>query len=197
MARAIPVAGIALVLVAGCGSPHAPVAADPARPIATPIGVGPRFVPPAHADTLGRPRGGLGCGTHSAAGDLAHVELFANGRVVLIPEGIGLALPVRRGLQRIVGARCRYPVATFDRTGVVDFTRARLTLRDLFAVWGEPLSTTRLASFRASHGSAVHAFVGGIAWRGDVRDVPLAHHAEIVVEINGLVPPHASYLFPD
>jgi len=42
----------------------------------------------------------------------------------------------------------------------------------------------------------VLAFVGGRRWRGDPRAIPLARHAQIVLEIDGYVPPHASFLFP-
>jgi hypothetical protein len=194
--RATVAAGVVGLLLAGCGSRQVSVATGPEQPIPTPIGIGPRFMPSAHSASLGVPRGGLACRTGTRHGDTAHLELFAEGRVVLVPEGVGIAPPVRRGLQRIVSGRCRYPVATFDRTGVVDFTRAGLTLGDVFAVWGEPLSASRLVSFRAQPRTAVHAFVAGAPWRGDVRDVPLTHHAEIVVEINGFVPPHTGYLFP-
>jgi hypothetical protein len=124
------------------------------------------------------------------------VELFAEGKVFLVPEGIGIAPPLRYGVQRIVSGRCRYPTATFDRTGTVDFTQPGLTLRDLFVVWGEPLTATRLAGFHARPGTDVRAFVGGDPWKGDVADVPITHHAEIVVEVNSAVPPHRYYLFP-
>jgi hypothetical protein len=45
----------------------------------------------------------------------------------------------------------------------------------LFRSRGQPLSATRLASFRA---------------------VPLTRHAEIVLEVGPHVPPHSSYAFP-
>jgi len=195
-------AAVPVLFFAGCGhsgdstSPKA-ARASTSAPIPTPIGVGARFEPGARAASLGGPRNGLRCtrpGT--AGGDLAHLELFAEGRVFLVPQGIGIALPVTHGLQRIVSGRCRYPLATFDRTGTVDFTRPGLTLEDLFAVWGEPLSATRLATFSARPGSEVHAFVDGARWPGSVRDVPLTHHAEIVLEVDSSVPPHRFYLFP-
>ena len=189
-------AGVVALLLAGCGDKDTSVAADPAKPIPTPIGIGPRFVPKAHTTSLGGERGGLACLPGALQGDTAHLELFAEGRVALIPEGIGIAPPIRRGVQRILSGRCRYAVATFDRTGIVDFTRDGLTVGDLFAVWGEPLTRTQLVSFRAHAGDEVHAFVDGRPWHGDVRDVPLAHHSEIVIEVNGFVPPHGAYLFP-
>ena len=70
------------------------------------------------------------------------------------------------------------------------------TLGDLFEIWGQPLSARRLAGFRARRGDSLRAWVGGRPWRGDVSAIPLRRHAQIVVEIGGFVPPHASYRFP-
>lgn len=195
--RLVALVAAATLPLAGCGSSgDATTPVEPA-PVPTPIGIGLRFQPGAHSESLGAPRRGLACTRPGApGGELAHLELFAEGRVVLVPQGIGVAPPLRRGLQRIVSGRCRYPLATFDRTGTVDVTRPGLTLRDLFAIWGEPLSATRLASFRARGGTQVRAFVGGVSWTRDVRDVPLTRHAEIVLEVNSVVPPHRFYLFP-
>jgi hypothetical protein len=187
---------IAVALAASaCGS-HTKLAADPAHPIPTPIGAGPRFLPGAASEALGGVRAGLRCEPGALTGDAAHLELFAEGKVVLIPEGIGVAPPLRHGPQRLLGGRCRYPVTTVDRLGIVHFTCGGLTLGDLFTVWGRPLESEALLSWRAQPGTHVRAFVDGDEWNGDVRRVPLSHHAEIVVEINGFVPPHGSYLFP-
>jgi len=60
-------------------------------------------------------------------------------------------------------------------------------------VWGRPLSATRLASFATS--SPILAFVDGRRWHGDPRAIPLRPHAEIVLELGGYIPPHASFLF--
>ena len=177
-----------------CGK-HSSVAADPEHPIPTPIGAGPRFQPGAGSASLGGPRGGFRCQPGELTGDTAHLELFAERKVVLVPEGIGVAPPLQHGPQRLLGGRCRYPVATADRLGTVDFTRDGLTLGDVFAVWGRPLGSDVLLSFHARQGSHVRAFVNGEEWSRDVRRVPLSHHAVIVVEINGFVPPHSTFLF--
>jgi hypothetical protein len=79
---------------------------------------------------------------------------------------------------------------------VIEIDRSRAfsppTLGELFALWGQPLSARRLASFAGS----VSAFVDGRRWRGDPRAVPLAPHAQVVLELGPFVEPHASYLFP-
>jgi hypothetical protein len=69
--------------------------------------------------------------------------------------------------------------------------RLRPTLGDLFAVWGRRLSGRRLLSFTGD----VRVYVAGKHRPGDPRTTPLTRHAQIVLEVDGYVPPHASYLF--
>jgi hypothetical protein len=148
-------------------------AALAAAPIPTPVGAGPRFQPPAATHGICVP--GLREGRFRA-----HVELFAQKRVVVVPRGIGL----RDG--------CRARVRTLDPTGVLQFDRPGLTLGDLFAVWGRPLGARRLLGWRGR----VTAFVGGRRVPGPVTEIPLRDRAQIVVEIGGYIPPHSTYLFP-
>jgi hypothetical protein len=142
-----------------------------------PIGVGPRYHPPAPVRD-GRPVGTLRCGK-APVRTAVHVELFAARRVIIVPPGIGR------------GPRCRYPLSTTTPTGVVA-VRGAATLGDLFRVWGARLGSHRLLSFRGR----VSAFVGGRAVNGDPRAIPLTRHAQIVLETGGYVAPHPSYLFP-
>ncbi len=159
-----------------------------AAPVPTPLGVGPRYHPPAGA----RPVAGLRCLAREPARFGVHVELFANRRAAIVPAGIGIAPPLRRDGPYVRGGRCSYPLRTREPTGVVEVVRgARLTLGTLFSIWGQSLSPVRLAGFRGR----VHAFVGGRPWRGDPRSIPLSRHAQIVLEVGGYVPPHASFLF--
>ena len=140
--------------------------------VPTPIGVGPRYQPPAaiHAPCANAP---LRSGTRM------HLELFANRFAVVIPARIG------------VRGRCRARIWTTEPTGVVRFT-CRATLGDLFAVWGMPLSGGRLLSFRGS----VSVYRNGHRLRGDPRRVALVSHDEVVLEIGGYIPPHRTYRFP-
>ncbi len=114
--------------------------------------------------------------------------------MVAVAAGIGVA-GARVDGARIGGGRCFYPVITRDPTGVVEVAAGgrRPRLADLFAVWGQPLSATRLAGFG---GGAVRAYVDGRAVAGDPSAIVLAPHREIVLEIAGSVPPHAAYRFP-
>jgi hypothetical protein len=184
---------LVMLVAAGCGGgAAAPVSqqadtSDPVTgpPIVTrPIGVGPGFRLPAHGRPAARARpiAGLTCRPGPLPGAIvAHLEIFARRETLIIPEGIG-----------IVAARCRYPVRTLNPTGLIVAGRPGLTLGDLFAVWGQPLGARRLAGFRGS----IVAFVGGHRVRGPVAEIPIRHHAQIVVEVSGYVPPHAHYVFP-
>ncbi|HST16205.1 MAG TPA: hypothetical protein VLK36_00940 [Gaiellaceae bacterium] len=146
-----------------------------------PIGPGPRYHPPAQ-QLNGRAVGGLRC-EGSREVFPAHVELFVNRRVVIIPAGIG-----RTG-------RCDYPLRTRAPIGVVEVARGtRATIGDLFRLWGQLLTRHRLASFHSPR--PLRAYVAGKLVRGDVARVPLTPKAQIVIELGAYVPPHRSFLFP-
>lgn len=162
--------------------------------VATPIGVGPRYDLPARPASVsaGRLVDGLACARATAPMAAVHVELFVNGEALLLPGGIGIAPPVRTAGGVVSGGRCRYPAFTTDRTGVIELTRRGLHLGELFAIWGQPLSPTRLAGGRGR----VSVYVNGRRVAGDPAAVPLREHAEIVLEVGGFIPPHRTYVFP-
>ena len=162
------------------------IAAPPPSVIPTPIGVGAAYRPPARTQTVktGRPVGTFRCGATGKRYGV-HLELFARRRVVIVPAGIGIA----------TARRCSYAARTRTPTGVVEIVAgARLTLGDLFRIWGQPLGRGRLAGFRKNR--PLLAFVRGRRWRGDPAAIPLTRHAQIVLELGGYVPPHPSFLFP-
>jgi hypothetical protein len=141
---------------------------------AVPIGPAPRFQP---APSVG-PH--TSCRPRRQVRALAHVELFAAGRVVIIPARLGR------------GTHCTQALFTTEPTGVILITRDGLTLGDLFAIWRQPLSATRMLSFRGR----VRAYVAGRRWRGAATAVPLRPHAQIVLEVGPYIRPHPRYLFP-
>src|SRR5436309_3131268 len=122
---------------AGTGAP------DRLDPTAPRFGPAPRYRPPAlsAATAAGRPLPGLPCLRSLGARFGAHVEIFVGGLDVVVPAGIGVAAPHRRDGAYVLGGRCSYPLRTSDPSGVVEVRAGRrLTLGDLFAVWGQPLS---------------------------------------------------------
>ena len=162
-----------------------------------PIGVGPRFHPPAAPARVlrGRPVAGTQCTRSRTRRYGVHIEVFAHRNVVIVPAGIGVARPFATRFSAVVPRGCSYAARTLVPTGVVEVrTGSAVTLGDLFSIWGQPLGTHRLVGVRSKR--PVLAFVGGRRWLGDSREIPLARHAQIVLEIGGYVPPHTRFLFP-
>src|SRR5437764_10133752 len=190
----------AAVLLAGCGDGTRGSGASPSP--GPPIGVGPTaaYTPPPRGvrAAAGASIGGLRCATGDARRVGAHVELFAHRHVVVVAAGIGMAPPVRTPRAYVTAARCSYPVRTCEPTGLLELepSARALTLGELFAIWGQPLSTSRLAGFHAPPGTRVAAYLDGRPWPGDPRAVPLRRHAVIVLEVAGHVPPPSRYRFP-
>jgi hypothetical protein len=187
-------AGVAAL--AGCGQsarPRTPTAPLPTSYI--PLAVGPTaaYRPPAGDRPAGEAVAALGCSDPLGPRVGVHVELLANRHVVLIPPGIGVADPIRTG-PSVTDARCYAALVTLDPTGVVEI-RPRTgtpTLATFFALWGQPLSSTRLAGFT---GHQVHVFVDGRPVTGDPAEIRLHRHDEVVLEIGGYVVPHQAYGF--
>lgn len=159
-----------------------------------PAGRTPAYRLPARgaAVTSRRAVAGLACRRRSTHGRGVHLELYAARRVVPVPAGIGIAPPVQRNGVYVRGGVCAYPVRSYEPTGVIVIDPASgLRLADLFAVWGQPLSTHALAGFRGT----VRAYVDGHRRTGEPGRIRLRPHAEIVLEVGAFVPPHPRYLF--
>jgi hypothetical protein len=155
-----------------------------------PIGAGARFRPVATGTAIGRCSPTLG--TRSAV----HVEVFAANRVVIVAGGIGIRRPWTLSAGRVTHARCYGDLVTLEPTGVVLVRPgSHRRISALFRAWGQSLSPSRLASFLASPGTHVAAFIDGRRWRGTPGSVPLKTGAEIVLEVGPYVPPHATYTF--
>jgi hypothetical protein len=151
--------------------------------VPTPIGAGPRFHPlpaahgPCRAAAIDR-------------GSRVHLELFAAGRVVIVPATIGVrGAQLTRG--RVTRARCRAKLWTTDPTGVVGFEPGS-TLGDLFGVWGRRVGPGRLLGFTG----AVRVYVNGARRKTDPRALRLRDGEELVLELGPFIPPHRSYRFP-
>jgi hypothetical protein len=190
--RAVTALACALA-VSGCGGASKPAEHDPSI-VPTPIGRGPRWQPGplSRAVSAARPVAGMRCDSRARGRFGAHLELFAERRVLIVAAGIGIAPPHRRDGAYVRGGRCSYPIRTREPTGVLEVEAGRpYVLGDLFDLWGQRLSRGRIASFRGR----VEAYVGGRRWRGDPRRIPLRRHAQIVVEVGGHIPPHRSYRF--
>jgi hypothetical protein len=200
---------------AGCGTaaPAGPASPPPAQARAAErallvdlartrqVGRGAAFRPPPYgaAVAVAAQVGPLRCGRVGPHPYGAHLELFAAGRGVLVPAGIGIAPPQRRRRAVVIGGRCSYPLRTLEPSGVVEVDpvkgRRAPTLGELFAVWGQRLSARRLFGFTAAPGAGVVAYLDGRRWAGDPRAIRLRRHAQVVVELGPHVDPHPTYSF--
>jgi hypothetical protein len=150
----------------------------PGRPV--PIGVGPRYHPAPGAHAVA----GLHCTRRGAPRYGVHLELFADGRVVVVPAGIGIAPPLRHQGAYVLGGKCSFPVRTHEPTGLLEVSRVGLTLGQFYGIWGRGIP------------ARARVYVAGLPWPGNPAAVPLTRHAEIVVEVGNYVRPHSFYSFP-
>lgn len=85
-----------------------------------------------------------------------------------------------------MASTCLYEINTDNLSGAVDaFSSAykRLTLGDLFAVWGQPLSWTSVAGF--SGDVVIYVEDNGVLYKhiGDPGDIELLSHRSITIQI--------------
>lgn len=160
-ARALPAGLACAAAISGCGAAAAP------------------RVPTIAATPPARPP--LRCTSDPPTQARAHVELFRDGDIVVVPAGIGIRAGRHTGAY--VRGRCRAALWTEEPTGVVHLARPS-TLGALFAVWRRPLPHAR-------------AWVDGRPWHGALARLPLHDRAQVVVQQGpALAPVHAAYTFP-
>jgi len=103
-----------------------------------------------------------------------HVTIYAHGKPVAIPGDVG----------RPATAQCLYWIHTHTPDGLIHEESPVIrsfTLGNLFDVWGEPLSPTRVASATVPRG-ALRVYVDGKRYAGNPRDIPMATHTDVTLE---------------
>jgi hypothetical protein len=131
---------------------------------------------------------GIGCTGNGrvAVRGRAHLDVFADGRRVTVPRGIGV-LPT-----------CAYWLRTTRADGFVDIVspeRRSFTLGDLFDIWGAPLTRKRVLAFAVGRDRSVRVFVNGRRTTGNPRSTRLADGREIALVI-GQEPDQIPSRFP-
>jgi hypothetical protein len=104
-----------------------------------------------------------------------HLRIEHRGAPVTIPANIGLVTAAYAVL-------CIYWLHTHDDSGTihVESPLAQVfTLADFFAVWGEPLSGTRVGPY-SGH---VRAYVNGAPYKGAPQNIPLLDGEQIVLKV--------------
>jgi hypothetical protein len=121
-----------------------------------------------------------------------HLDLYVDGRKVLVPAGIGIDPAVGYA-----------PLHTHDPSGVIHVespTVRTYTLGEFFAVWGVRITPSCLGGYCAGGGRRLRLFVDGRADRGDPTTLALAPHQELVVAFGTAAqlpsPIPSTYQFP-
>jgi hypothetical protein len=107
----------------------------------------------------------------------AHLDLLYKGQPAKVPANIG------------VKPTCLYWLHTHDDTGVIhveapkDQAKRQFTLGDFFKVWGQPLDSKQVSTFKLQSGEQVKVWVDGKPYTGDPANIKLASKEQIVIEI--------------
>jgi hypothetical protein len=126
----------------------------------------------------GQPVGphGVGCNVTEMFGEHlhAHLAIYRGGVPVGIPANVGF-------VQSGGVVLCLYWLHTHDDSGLihVEAPSGNFTLADFFAVWGEPLSNTRIGRYTGH----VRSYVNGAPYKGAPGSIPLRDGEQIVLRI--------------
>ncbi|HEX3782428.1 MAG TPA: hypothetical protein VHX38_22410 [Pseudonocardiaceae bacterium] len=134
----------------------------------------------------------------------AHLAIYINGTQKLLPYGIGIVPPYQlqqipagqpaAGTPFVGGGSKFYWLHTHDETGVIHIESPKqetFTLGQFFDEWMQPLGPNQVGP----NNGKVIAYVNGKPFTGNPRDIPLAAHNVIQLDIGKDVPP-APFTFP-
>jgi hypothetical protein len=113
----------------------------------------------------------------------SHLAVFVNGEAQKIPQGVG------------VGSSCIYWLHSHTSDGIIHMeapTERAFTLGDYFAIWGQPLSATQVATATG----AVTAYVDGKPFTGNPTTIPLAAHTLVQLDVGTPAPAPVGFDFP-
>jgi hypothetical protein len=107
----------------------------------------------------------------------AHLEILYRDQPASVPAQIGIP------------GNCLYWMHTHDTTGVIhieapkDSASRQFKLGEFFQVWGQPLSSKQVATFKTGPGEELKVWVDGQPYTGDPSQIVLKSHEQIVLEI--------------
>jgi hypothetical protein len=103
----------------------------------------------------------------------AELKIYIEGQPATVPKNTG------------VRNDCIFWLHTHDDTGLLHIEapeKRDFTLRQFFAVWGQPLSSTQLLSSTVDATHKITATVNGEPFTGDPASIPLAEGETIVLQ---------------
>jgi hypothetical protein len=117
----------------------------------------------------------------------AHLSIIVNGNETTLPAGVGI--------DQTANPPCLYWLHTHATDGVIHIeapkasAARKFTLGDVFDVWKQPLSSTRIGATVLTKDQKLVMFVDGKAYTGNPRSIVLAAHTLVVLEVT---PPEAT-----
>ena len=128
----------------------------------------------------------------------AHLDVFIDGKHILVPAGIGIDLtnpgvhrfttggmPSYGGITVPCDKPCISPLHTHDVGGIIhteSSTHKDNTLGQLFTEWGVPLDANCFATY-CKPAKSVAVYVDGRKFTGDPRAIPLSDRKEIAIVV--------------
>jgi hypothetical protein len=118
-----------------------------------------------------------------------HLDLFVDGRRVVVPQGIGID----------PGGGFLVPLHTHDDSGIIHVespVERDYTLGEFFGVWGVQLTRRCLGGYCAAGDGSLRVFVDGRRLESDPTQLRLRRHQEIAIVVGKPVAVPSSYDFP-
>lgn len=164
-----------------------------------PLEVGPQLAP-ANTGLTGATIDGIQCnaGEQLVYHHHVHLAFFVDGKPYSLPLGVGIVPPLQMSQTPqgpfADGGKCLYWTHVHAQDGIVHIESPEVRdfeLGQVMDIWSVPLSGTQLGSFNGK----VTATVNGQPWTGNLRQIPLTEHAQIVINVGGPVikPPPISW----
>jgi hypothetical protein len=146
----------------------------------------------------------------------AHISIINGNSQVYTPQAIGLFQPLPatgtfpNSLAEV--GTCAYDLHMHDHSGIIHIEAAAVpstpyTLGQFFAIWGQPLSTTQVATLTgavriyvtptAADGSGIQQpTLAPQLWAGPYTSIPLVAHQEITIVVGNSTLPLPRYTWP-
>lgn len=122
----------------------------------------------------------------------AHVSIIDGGNTLALPAGIGIDDT----------HQCLYWIHTHNSDGIVHIeapksaATRKFNLGNLFDIWGKPLDSTHVGATTLTKDQKLVVYVDGKTFSGNPRDVTMANHTLITLEITPPSVPPPAYTFP-
>ncbi len=121
-----------------------------------------------------------------------HLAIFYQGKQSAVPRLVGAAPLPPQG--------CLYWIHTHSQDGIIHVESPVLApegspgfeLGMFFDIWGQPLTRADVAGLKGP----VIAYVNGTRYDGDLRQIPLRSHQQVVLEVGTPTVPPPNYTFP-